>query len=277
MRQTNLVNTDKAWELLQNRLEQENLIPKAPQKRRLYFGDFVGAAVILFCIFIGTGIYMLSDRSREELLSTINEDTMTSLVTTFDDGSTAYLSGSTSIYYPKHFKKSERKIKVEGDALFNISKDPKRPFIIETEHVRIKVLGTAFRVNTNNKNSSFELAVRNGVVEVTEKSWGKPLLVAAGESVSLINGRLLKGIFATDQFSRFTSKMSFRDERLENIVNVIKQTTGSNIVLESEDLKDMRLNVSFRDNSTDTMVKIICIGLKLDYTVSDNGFYIHKP
>ncbi len=277
MKQTSLVNTDKAWENLYNRLEQENLISKASQKHRLYFWDLVGAAVILFCIFIGTGIYMLSDRSKGALLSMTNEDVTSSLVATFEDGSTAYLSENTSIYYPEHFLGNERRIKVDGDALFDINREPERPFFIETEHVLVKVLGTAFRVNTNNKNTAFELSVKKGLVEVCDKSWGKTVLVAAGESVSLVNGQLLKGHLNTDQFSKFTSKLRFKDESLENMVKVIMQTTDSDIVIDSDELKNLKLNASFRDNSADTMVKIICIGLNLNYKVKDDVFHIYKP
>ncbi|MDR1369823.1 MAG: FecR domain-containing protein [Dysgonamonadaceae bacterium] len=279
MKQTKLVDTGKAWENLQNRLTQENLIPENRKKLRLHSWNLTGAAVIIFCIFTGFGIYVLSDKSGNDLLSVTNEESGTSLVTTLEDGSTIYLTGNTSISYPEHFKTHERTVEIKGDALFEVIKDQERPFIVETEHVRIKVLGTAFRVNTNDKNSSssFELSVIRGLVEVTGKSWGNPVPVAAGESVSLINGRLLKGNPKTDQFSKFNSRIRFKDENLDNILRVIKQTTGTNVILGSDDLKDLKLNVSFRNNSPDAMVKVICIALKLNYTSEDNTFYIYKP
>ncbi len=276
----NLVNTDKAWETLHNRLEQENLIPENKNKQIFrhisHFGNIVAAAVVLLCIFVGSGIYLLSDKRHGDLLSMSNDEGETSLVTTFEDGSTAYLSGNTSIYYPEHFRKHERRIKVDGDALFDINREPERPFYIETEHALVKVLGTAFRINTNN-NTSFELSVKHGLVEVSSKLWSKPVLVAAGETVSLQNGNLIKRNLTSDQFTKFTSKIRFKNERLDNILRVINRSTGANIVLDSNDLKDLKLNVSFRNNSVDTMMKVICIGLNLEYTMKDNTIHIYKP
>ena len=70
-----------------------------------------------------------------------------------------------------------------GNALFDVSGNKERPFLIETEQARIEVLGTSFNIKSSDK-SAFELAVRRGVVKGTLMMNGVQRLVKVGQSVS---------------------------------------------------------------------------------------------
>ncbi|GHU89392.1 anti-sigma factor [Bacteroidia bacterium] len=277
----NVINKDEAWKILYNRLEQENLIPEELAYRIRFRNPVTGilfpaAAILLLCILIGTGIFMLSDQQKNNLLSKTNNDPGTTLVTTLEDGSTVYLAESTSVYYPNLFPEDERRVKIEGDALFDVSKEPERPFLVETEHVLVKVLGTTFRIHTNKGEFPFELSVKHGLVEVTKKLNGKSILISAGETVSLEGSNLVKKD-TQGEFSQFTSKIKFKDEPLENILKVIKENSGTNIILESENLKNPVLTVTFKNQSVDSMIKVICTALDLSYTEKSDGIHIYKP
>lgn len=97
---------------------------------------------------------------------------------------------------------------------------------METDIIKVKVLGTSFNVKTANKEYS-SLSVNTGVVEVTLKKGGKSTRIKAGETV-LIQSGSLKVIQTQDleQFARYMSRMHFKDERLEDVISVINPVQG---------------------------------------------------
>ena len=101
----------------------------------------------------------------------------------------AWMAGNTSLKFPEHFSSDRREVSLQGNALFEVAGNRKRPFVIETEDTRIEVLGTAFNVKSNDS-SPFELSVQRGEVKVTLKKDGQDIHVKAGETVTLLSRRL---------------------------------------------------------------------------------------
>ncbi len=78
-----------------------------------------------------------------------------------EDGSTVELRPGSGVRYAMHFEGNLREIHLSGEALFRVAKDPDRPFLVYTNDLVTRVLGTTFLVR------SFKGA-RESVVEVTE-------------------------------------------------------------------------------------------------------------
>lgn len=62
------------------------------------------------------------------------------------DGTEIHLDYGSSIKYPKTFRGKTREVTLSGEGFFNVSHNPKTPFIVKTEQIDIKVLGTKFNV-----------------------------------------------------------------------------------------------------------------------------------
>src|SRR5699024_1421277 len=60
------------------------------------------------------------------------------------DGSKVWLNSASSIHYPTAFTGKERKIKITGEVYLEVAKDVEHPFIVQTRHSDIQVLGTHF-------------------------------------------------------------------------------------------------------------------------------------
>ncbi|MFC6099137.1 FecR family protein [Olivibacter domesticus] len=63
------------------------------------------------------------------------------------DGSLVWLNAASSITYPTAFGSTERKVKVQGEAYFEIRQLANQPFIVETNNQEVLVLGTSFNIN----------------------------------------------------------------------------------------------------------------------------------
>lgn len=273
------VHTDQAWNELYSRLEQDNLIPARGQKR-LMRPVFAGmaAAIAVLCLCGALGIWLLNDWGTDErLLSLKNGPEDNTLVTTLEDGSIIYLAQDATLSYPEHFEADKRLVKLDGNALFDVSGNKQRPFLIETKYTTIEVVGTAFNVKNNGKND-FELSVQRGLVKVTRLDNGESSFVKAGETVILNKNLFLKSPTSDmDQFARYTEQIQFKDETLANIVRVINRMSSQPVQLSSSELENRRLTVSFYDNSPAAMTELICLALGLTSEQKEDTLVISAP
>lgn len=63
------------------------------------------------------------------------------------DGTKVWLNSMSSIRFPTQFNAAERKIFLQGEAYFEVAKDPSKPFIVDVEGTNVIVLGTVFNIN----------------------------------------------------------------------------------------------------------------------------------
>ena len=91
------------------------------------------------------------------------------------DGSNVWLNAESSIKYPTAFAGEERRIEVSGEAYFEVSTDPRKPFVVQSGSQKIVVLGTHFNIN----NYINEDAIVTTLLE------GKVKVIANGESVNI--------------------------------------------------------------------------------------------
>ena len=115
------------------------------------------AAVILLCLSVGT-VYLYMQPTSLQTVSTMAETRNVIL----PDGSSVLLNRHSSLSYPKRFKSDNREVQLTGEAYFEVSKDQKHPFIVQTEHINVQVLGTHFNVDAyrNNPEVKTTLSVR---------------------------------------------------------------------------------------------------------------------
>ena len=162
-----------------------------------------------------------------------------SLITTLTDGTTIYLAQNSTLTYPKRFAGKSRRVTLNGEAFFEVAKNAKKPFIIDTKAASVKVLGTSFNLkSTDAKN--FELNVVEGKVGVNlNNNPSENIIAIAGDKVIANKEKLAKE--HTENIHTAKNKMvrlQFQDERFDNIINIINKTYGSNLELSGEKLKN---------------------------------------
>lgn len=86
---------------------------------------------------------------------------------TLSDGSTIWLNEGSTISVSKEFNLKKRELWLIGEAFFDVAKNKEKPFIIHTNKINIKVLGTAFNVKSYPEEKSVETSLIRGSVEIT--------------------------------------------------------------------------------------------------------------
>lgn len=241
-------NSVKAWQKLHARLEADNLLePKTDQ--RLNFGTQsflkLAAAVAFILVLTGLGVLYLNKPQLVQIASNVLQTTKVAML---PDGTSVYLAYGSTITYPKNFKGKTRQVELQGEAFFDVAKNPQKPFIITTSRAMVKVLGTSFNLKADG-NSEVELDVLEGRVSIELlNSPASPAIAIAGDYVVSENNKLLKSVTRNTSPREKIVKMQFQDETLQQIVAVINRVYGSNIVIEGAELQNKVISVMFENN-----------------------------
>ena len=260
-----------AWEKLHQRLSQDGLLSKrATKKSMLQKSIMKWAAAIIVLIICFTIVFISTPPTDTTLLALHNKKGEPALATTLEDGSIVLLDEKTSLYYPACFAKDKREVKIQGKALFDISANALKPFIINTNLVTVEVVGTTFKIECNN-NTSFFLSVKNGEVKATLKENGQVVYIKAGESVSLSHSNLQK---VASSFSSHTSNIQFKDELLINVAKAINLLSDSAKLSISPNIANRRITITMANNSIYTFAELICSALDLSLSQKDSTISI---
>ena len=95
------------------------------------------------------------------------------LLINLPDKSSVLLSQNSLIRYPREFKGDTRHVELEGNAFFEVTKNPHKPFYVEAGAIVARVLGTSFEINASPAASEVRVIVRSGTVSVFPKTDGK--------------------------------------------------------------------------------------------------------
>lgn len=85
---------------------------------------------------------------------------------TLSDGTKVWINSGSKIIYPPLFVGSNREVYVEGEAYFEVSKNKQMPFIVKSEQITVKVLGTSFNISAYHNEVEQSVVLVEGAVEV---------------------------------------------------------------------------------------------------------------
>lgn len=105
------------------------------------------------------------------------------------DGSLVYLNAASSLTYSSNLiEHGRRSVKLDGEAYFEVSKDKKYPFFVESRGQSVEVLGTHFNVNAYQDEPQIATTLLEGSVKVNVK--GRTQLIRPGQQIVNYGGRL---------------------------------------------------------------------------------------
>ncbi|HDP76354.1 MAG TPA: hypothetical protein ENN49_10945 [Bacteroidales bacterium] len=262
-------DTSKAWQKLQERIKNVSYTGQSRTVLIPNLNYFAVAATVLVMVALSLSVWFYYNPKTITLANMTQSSTM---IRTLPDGTQIFLGENTILDYPVRFVGKTRTVKLNGEAYFDVAKSKSKPFIIKTSHAEIKVVGTSFNLKTSN--NEVHLKVTEGIVKITLATTQKSALVQAGEAAIASKNDIVTYTQPTGQTIKSAMKfLMFQDETLDNIVRVINSTYDSNIKVLGNDLKDMRISVTF-DNDISSIVNILSVSFNLKVTRSPDGTII---
>lgn len=234
------------------------------------------AAILVIGLFLGiTGILMHRNLGYTSYVT--DETTLTAQLT---DGSQVTINSGSSLQMPRKFRNDRRTIKLDGEAYFEVTPDPARPFIINTGKIEIKVLGTAFNVSAYKKDNTIEVVVNTGQVALTKDgiTTERIILKPGNRGIFDKSDQSLKLSLNVDPnyLSWKTRQLVFNDKPLEEIILTVNKLYHSNILITDDSLKKDRITASFNNQSLDAVLNVLAATLDLDIRESDGNIILDQ-
>ena len=204
------------------------------------------AAVILLCLSVGT-VYLYMQPTSLQTVSTMAETRNVIL----PDGSSVLLNRHSSLSYPKRFKSDNREVQLTGEAYFEVSKDQKHPFIVQTEHINVQVLGTHFNVDAYRNNPEVKTTLLTGSVAVSNKSNSVRMILKPNEIAiyNKVGNKLTRQVTknAKDEISWRDGEFIFDNLPLGEIARELSNSFGTPIHIADTSLQSYRISARFRN------------------------------
>lgn len=222
------------------------------------------AATVLLAITAGS--FFFTQRAvKESLVYVVCTGKQDEDVLTLNDGTKIKLRAGSKLTYPDEFPSDHRKVKLQGQAFFNVAKDEKKPFSIEISNVVITAIGTSFEIFEDKNNGSVETILLNGKVRIDYKD------ISTGETKSnmlypnqkltvyLASGEVNVQSENADQYSawRNYNGLDFTNEKLSVIIPRLEYWYGCRIVYESADILNEKFSFKIKNESLDRILSLM--------------------
>lgn len=191
------VDAKKDWALLKERLQGD----KSNRTVRMFPPVWRMAASFLLIALAISAIYFLVNNTHSHVKNVANHNTQY-IKESLPDGSVAFLNAGAELTYEENFK-NNRTVFMKGEVFFEVTPDANHPFVINTQHIRVKVVGTSFQVDAEQA----EVIVTTGKV-LLEHPGVKAIHLESGE----------RGTYNNDQRIIFKEK--------NNDLNFLSWKTG---------------------------------------------------
>lgn len=176
------------------------------------------------------------------------------------EGTEIHINSESVLKYPVQFaQKGNREVYLErGEAYFKIAADPHRPFIVHTNGVNIRVLGTSFNVNTYS--DIIQTTLVEGKVQVTASANKKVQLLPNQQAVfKKLTGELLKKDVDVTSFVGWKDgRIFFENNTIEEVMNNLGRWYDYDIVFTFDKTKKYSFTGSLKkDDDIQNVLKII--------------------
>ena len=238
------------------------------------------AAVLFIPLILGTLWYFYNSSNNDENFYVAEAPLGQKAKIELPDGTTIWLNSGSQIRYSSGFNKKGREVELKGEAFFDVAKNPKKPFFVNTSSLAIEVTGTRFNVNAYTDEPDVETALVEGKVKVILKSEKDAYQLSPGKiltyskalhqvSSSVLNEEVTTAwkdnrlIFVNDNFSKLAKK-------IEKWYNV-------EVVYDTLNFKDNKLTVRLLEGEQlSRLLEIVETAIGARCAISKNKIYITK-
>ena len=200
------------------------------------------------------------------------------------DGSEVVLQPASEVIVSKDFATRTREVHLKGEAFFKVRRHEGKPFLVFTNEVVTRVLGTSFNIRAYEGDGEITVAVRTGKVSVFSnkiKSPGKKETHESEEVILTPNQQVVYHRVRAQAIKQLVEepeiivpdselfRMQFENAQVSEILEVLAKNYGVDIRYDEELLNDCRLTTSMSDEGFYERIEVICKAIGATYSVED--------
>ena len=229
------------------------------------------AAVMI--ILFGSGLLFKDYRyNKSAQLQTVAVPAGQRAQITLADGTKVWLNSQSTLTYASNFGRQERNVLLDGEAYFEVSKNEKIPFFVNTETNKVRVVGTSFNVCAYNGSNEFETTLVTGIVDIYTLKGEKPITrLEKGEFFGLYHGKAQKKILPSYDYLRWKEGLyCFDDSPLSCMFSKLEKYYNVKITVNNPKLLDYHCTGKFKEqDGIEHILRVIQKDHKFTYHINE--------
>ena len=194
------------------------------------------------------------------------------------DGSRVWLNSDSRLTYPVAFSKDSREVKLEGEAYFEVTQNRHKPFTVQSDAIRVRVLGTTFNLKSDKRCRIAEATLIEGEIEVKGNKEEGQIILTPGQRAELNknNGRLtVKQVDAKLDAVWHDNLIPFQKADIFTITKALERFYDVKIIL-SPDIQTGKTysGVLKRKSNIESVLKSLQNSIPIDYKIVGNNIFI---
>jgi len=255
---------------------------------------FRAAAVLL--IFIGARFFIFDPVIRKDvavqvaLNNEVYNGSKNIMKQVLEDGTVVWLKPNSKLIFPKKFALNARNISMTGDCFFEVTKNPKRPFIIKSAHLVTKVWGTSFSILDGDGAKEAFVKVLTGKVSVSQKgsegdksgaklNAGEIMLQPDQKAIFKQNNNSLVAERKADMTDMGVWKqvnLSFDNDKLSDIVKELGSRFNVDVRIEDISLNNKQMTADLDGLNLAEVLEVLKASMNLNYEISGTTISLYS-
>ncbi|PHN05934.1 FecR family protein [Flavilitoribacter nigricans] len=278
--------SDVDFERMLDRLHHQiNLSDRTGEKglkqpfQRLIIRQLMRAAAILFVPVLAV---LLLSYLRGELLfqggadaEWISIETPIGSKTQFNlpDGSIVWLNHGSSLKYPRRFRPGQREVELEGEAYFEVTSNPRKPFRVRSGQLQVVAVGTEFNVLAYPEDTTLEVTLVEGRVDIRQELRDGPhTLYQMQPDEHLIfqkrAQRLIPAKVSPDKYVAWRSnRLIFDNDTFDEVINRLSRWFNVDFTLEDPELSKYTYTATFSSETLPQILELMELATPIAYEI----------
>lgn len=159
------------------------------------------------------------------------------------DGTKVWMNSESELHYPVAFNGESRRVRLSGEAYFEVARDSSRPFVVEVNKgFEVKVLGTHFNIKAYDTDDHYETTLLEGKVQVNQENGTNVILQPSEQMVIDQDGSHRVRVVNTGYYVAWHEGwFYFNDEPLEQVLNMLGRWYNIEFVLSENELREINV------------------------------------
>lgn len=257
-------------------------IGNANTHRRRINIAWMAAASVALLIGVAAWLLQIGNTDVERGLVELSCPMGVKSTLTLPDGTSVLMNGGTKLSYSaEEFGEKERRVWLDGEAFFDVTRNEEAPFVVHSGSTQVRVLGTRFNVESYESDDCVKVTLESGSVEMTADEVKEKCLLSPGQQAvytKQMHQLQRRPANVEEVLAWCNDKMVFNDMPLNEIARKLERRFNIRIEIQAEELKHVRYNGAFTaDDNWQRILSILAMmDSRMEYQEEDNVIVIKQ-
>jgi transmembrane sensor len=266
---------EEAWKKVEWRLREKNPF-WISQNFRLFRYAAIFIVLVALAGIIGKMIFQSPETNKQKIFTEIITSTGEMEEVLLPDSSKVWIGANSSLEYDNGFGQENRDIIFTGEAMFDVEKNDRIPFLVKLDDASVSVHGTKFLVTGYSKAKKNEVVLLEGKIKYHREN--QSFILTPGERITdnRLTGETIKDRVEVENYEEWMNgKIYLDNSKLDDLTFLLEQWYGTKFSFRNNSLKTYKFTgVIHKTESLDYNLNIISLTNKVKFQKNEYGIII---